>query len=141
MKIKGVWLCPACQEKNPNLKRHYRSVADLCILGFIISAIIIAVGFATTGFHFGMILSIGHTILLLVTIVFVYKSKTPWTDAVVKTLLWIVFGIALLFNVVIPLALAGKLNVPALIIYALVFSYLFWLSSQANKCTAPNEES
>jgi len=137
MKSKKIWLCPNCQTKNPNLKRHYRSVADLCILGLIFTAIVIAVGFARTGIHLGTILSVAHAALLLVTIIFVYKSKTPWTDFTAKTLLWVVFGVALLFNVVIPLIVAGALNIPAMIIYALIISYLFWLNSLANKCSVP----
>ena len=35
---RGAWVCPACSKKNPNLRRHYRSVADLCILGLIATA-------------------------------------------------------------------------------------------------------
>ena len=136
MKTKGPWPCPACQAKNPNLKRHYRSVADLCILGLIVTAIIVAVRFSKAGLTLRVVLSAGHALLLLVTIVFVYKSKTPWTDGTAKALIWTVFGLALVFNVVIPLALAGRLNIPAIIVYALVFPYLFWLKSQAGKCTA-----
>ncbi|MCG2681029.1 MAG: hypothetical protein L6455_13860 [Kiritimatiellae bacterium] len=137
MKNKGPWSCPACQAKNPNLKRHYRSVADLCILGLIVTAIIVAVGFSKAGLTLGVILSAGHAILLLVTIIFVYKSRTPWTDATAKALIWTVFGLALVFNVVFPLIFAGTLHIPFIIVYALVFPYLFWLHSQAGKCTAP----
>lgn len=148
MKTTETWPRPSCKAKNPNLKRHYRSVADLFILGLIVTAIVIAVGFSEAGLNLGMILSTGHAILLLVTIVFVYKSKTPWADSAAKALIWTVFGCALLFNVMIPLALAGRLNIPAIIVYALVFPYLFWLNSQARKCLVPeapplpaNEES
>jgi hypothetical protein len=136
MKTRGPWPCPSCQAKNPNLKRHYRSVADLCILGLIVTGIVVAVGLNKAGLTLGVMLSAGHAILLLVTIVFVYKSKTPWADSTAKALIWTVFGLALVFNVVLPLALAGTLNIPALIVYALVFPYLFWLNSQAGKCTA-----
>ena len=136
MKTKKTWLCSSCQAKNPNLKRHYRSVADLCILGLIGTAIVVAIVFSKTGLSLGVMLSVAHGVLLLVTIVFVYKSKTPWSDSIAKTLIWIVFGLALLFNVVVPLVLTGRLNIPAIIIYALVFPYLFWLNAQASKCTA-----
>ena len=136
VKTKGPWVCPSCQTKNPNLKRHYRSVADLCILGFIFTVIAVAVGFGATGVNLGVLLSAGHAVLLLVTIVFVYKSKAPWTDGIAKALIWTVFGLALVFNVMLPLILAGRLNVPAIVVYALVFPYLFWLNSQAGKCMA-----
>jgi len=134
IKTKDVWVCPNCQTKNPNLKRHYRSVADLCIIGLIVTIIIVAIAFSNVGLTLGVILSGAHAILLLVTIIFVYKSKAPWSDNVAKTLIWTVFGLALLFNVAGPL-LAGRLNIPAIIVYALVFPYLFWLNGQANKCT------
>lgn len=136
MQTKSPWVCPSCQMKNPNLKRHYRSVADLCILGLIVTAIVFAVGFSKAGLTLGVLVSAGHAVLLLVTIVFVYKSKTPWTDGVAKALIWTVFGLALVFNVVLPLVVSGWLNIPVIAVYALVFPYLFWLNSQAGKCTA-----
>ena len=136
MKTKEPWPCPSCQAKNPNLKRHYRSLADLCILGLIATAIVAAVGFSKAGLTLGVILSAGHAILLLVTTVSVYRSKAPWADGAAKALLWTVFGLSLVFNVGISLALAGRLNIPAVIVYALVFPYLLWLNSQAAKCTA-----
>lgn len=136
MKTKGTWPCPSCQTKNPNLKRHYRSVADLCILGLIITLLVVVFGVANTGLNLGVLLSAAHAVLLLVTIVFVYKSKNPWADSTAKTLIWVVFGLALLFNVATPLMLAGRLNIPAIIVYAVVFPYLFWLNVQAGKCTS-----
>ena len=137
MNTKGAWLCPGCSTKNSNLKRHYRSVANLCILGLIITAISVSHWFSKTGqLTLGMLLSATHGVLLLVTIVSVYKSQTPWSDSVVKTLIWIVFSLALLSNAVLPFVLAGRLNIPAIIVYTIIFSYLFWLNSQASKCTA-----
>jgi hypothetical protein len=41
------------------------------------------------------------------------------------------------FNIGIPLIFTGMLNMPAMIIYALVISYLCWLNSMANKCSVP----
>jgi len=135
MRTKGTWPCPGCQTKNPNLKRHYRSVADLCILGLAITLILIVVWIKDAGLNFRVLLAAADAVLLLVTIVFVYKSKAPWADNKAKTLIWVVFGVALLVNVAVPLILIGQLNIPALIIYAVVFPYLFWLNVQAGKCT------
>ena len=136
VKTKGTWPCPSCQTKNPNLKRHYRSVADLFILGLIITLLDVAFGVKSAGLNLGVLLLAAHAILLLVTIVFVYKSKTPWADSTAKTLIWVVFGLALLSNVASRLMLAGRLNIPAIIAFAVVFSYLLWLNVQAGKCTA-----
>ncbi len=135
MKTTKPWQCPTCRAKNPNLKRHYRSVADLFILGLIITAIIIAVALNKVGLNLRVMLSTTHGILLLITIVAIYKSRTPWSDSLIKTLIWIVFGLALLFNVMVPLVFAGRLNIPPIVVYAVVFSYLFWLNAQATKCT------
>ena len=131
-----AWHCPNCNAKNPNLKRHYRSVADLFILGLIIELIVIAIVFINSGLTLGMVLTVLHAVLLFVTIVIIYKSKTPWADNAAKTLIWIVFGLAFFFNVVVPFIFARKLNIPFIIVYVIIFSYLFWLNAQARKCTA-----
>jgi len=136
VKTKRPWFCPSCKTKNPNLRRHYRSVADVFILGFIFTVVVASIGFNQRGVDLGLILSAGHAILLLVTIIVIFKSKAPWMDTIAKRLIWIVFGLALLFNVLMPLLFAGMLN-PGVIVYAAVFSYLFWLNGQANRCTAP----
>jgi uncharacterized membrane-anchored protein len=122
--------CPSCQASNPNLRRHYRSVADLCILGFIGTAVFVAVGIATAGVTLGVVLAAAEGVLLLVTIVFVYRSKAPWIDRRAKNLIWTVFGLALLFNVFVPLVRAGSINIPFLVVYGIVFPYLLWLNAQ-----------
>ena len=136
VKTRGTWRCPSCQTKNPNLKRHYRSLADLCILGLIFTLVAVVIGYKKVGLNLDQLLRAGQAVLLLVTIVFVYKSTAPWADTSAKTLIWIVFALALLFNVVLPLILAGAINIPYIVVYGLVFPYLFWLNSQASKCTA-----
>ena len=59
---KGAWLCPNCQVKNPNLRRHYRSIAGLCILGFIVTAIAAVIGFRQAGMTVGAALSTAHAV-------------------------------------------------------------------------------
>jgi hypothetical protein len=137
LRIKGCWPCPTCPEKNPNLKRHYRSVADLCILGLIFGGVWVFVGFNKRGLDLGIVLTAADMILLLVTIIFIYKSRSPWTDVPAKTLIWVVFGFALLSNVGTAATFGRKLSIGVLAIYAVVFSYLFWLNAQASKCTVP----
>lgn len=152
VKTKGPWICPDCLAKNPNLKRLYRSVADVCILGLIFTVIVIVVRINERRVDFGVILAAAHAALLLVTIFFVYKSRAPWKDTTARTLLWTVFGLALVFNLLIPLLSAGlaqvfdvalpalfieTLVIPASIVYSIIFAYLLWLNSQANRCTAP----
>lgn len=93
-------------------------------------------GISKTGLNLGILLASGHAGLLLVTIAIVYKSTAPWTDGTVKVLIWTVFSLALVFNIGFPLVLARSLNIPAMMVYAIVFPYLFWLNSQAAKCSA-----
>ena len=138
-KTRGDWVCPNCQTKNPNLKRHYRSVGDLYILWLILSAIFMFVHLKTVGFDLRTIFAFPFLALVLVTIIFVYKSKTPWTDNAAKILIWLVFGISLVFKLfqVAQMLLAGTFNVPFMIsfgmVYVAIFSYLFWLHSQTKK--------
>jgi len=136
MKSKANWPCPSCQTKNPNLKRHYRAVADLCIIGLVIALILIVVGVKEAGLNLLVLLWAADAVLLIVTTVFVYKSEAPWADNRVKNLIWVVFGVAFLSNVVVPLILLGRLNIVAIMIYVVVFSFLFWLNAQAGKCIA-----
>jgi hypothetical protein len=78
IKTCGFWVCPNCKGKNPNLKLHYRSVANLCILGFVSTIFFTLVN--TREFDLYVSISIAYAALLLVTTIFIYKSKTPWTD-------------------------------------------------------------
>jgi hypothetical protein len=136
VKTNGTWPCPSCQTKNPNLKRHYRSVADVCILGLIFTLLVVVFDVTNAGLNLGVLLSAAHAVLLLVTIVLVYKSKTPWADSTAKTLIWVALGLPLLFKVATPLMLGGRLNISRIIVPAVVFLYVFWLNMQAGKCTA-----
>ena len=129
------WVCPNCKEKNPNLLRHYRSVADLFILGLIGVVIFIIIGIRGQNISMGLIFLIAQAAILLTSIVFIYKTKTPWKDKAAKSLIWIVYGLGFLFNVILPLLLHGKIIIPLVVVYLAIFTYLFWLNSQAAKCT------
>jgi hypothetical protein len=138
-KTRGDWICPNCQCKNPNLKRHYRSVADLYILWFLFSAIVLTVHIGSAGFDRAAIIRIPFIILLLFTIIAVYKSKSPWNDKAAKILIWSSFGVSVLFKVIqtVQLLLVGGFTIPFLlgfgIVHIAIFIYLFWLHCQAKK--------
>ena len=134
---KRTWACPACQTKNPNLKRHYRYLADLCILGFIISTSMITINFGKIQ-NFITAQSAAHSLLFLIAIVLIYKSKAPWIDSVAKTLRWTVFGFVLYLSVVFLLA-SPEILTHVIIVVSLMLLYLFWLNSQTIKCTVPEE--
>lgn len=141
LKTKGVWVCPSCQGKNPNLRRHYRSVADVGILGLFFAVIAIMVGISGNGPGLGTVLQTADSILLLAMIIAVYRSASPWTNRTAKNLIWIVFGIAALDRLVTLLVLQSSPVIPALLVYLIVFPYLFWLNAQANKCSPDADSS
>ena len=132
---KEGWQCPHCQTKNPQLKRLYRSFADLCIMGLIVTCLIVLYGISNDGVTLGSVISIGHGVLLLVTTIVVYSSVAPWQDRVAKTLIWATLTLACLFNVVILCVSNGLLVIPAVVLYSLVFGYLVWLTIMTKKCT------
>jgi hypothetical protein len=80
MKARDMWPCPTCQTKNPNLNRHYRSVADLCIIGLLSALLVVVFSVRNAGLTFGGLVLAADAVLLLVTILFVYMSKTPWIE-------------------------------------------------------------
>jgi hypothetical protein len=137
---RGPWICPHCRAKNANLRRHYRSIADLFILGLIASALFLYFNVSLPlKFQLTYALVAADVVLLMVTIVTIYRSKTPWASTAVRSLIWVVFGIAFLFNCVVPL-IRGRLVIPALIAYAILFPYLFWLHWRTNRSTALGPE-
>ena len=77
--------------------------------------------------------------LLLVAVVLVYKSLTPWNDHVAKILIWVVFGTSLAIKLgqVAEMLLAGKVSIPFIVgfgvVYMAIFGYLFWLHSQSKR--------
>ncbi len=133
VRTRGLWFCPNCRAKNPNLKRHYRAIADLFIIGLVGTAVFIFLRRNQLGLGLGIVFAT-NVLLLVVASVAIYMSKAPWADPIAKLLIWIVFGLAFVSNVILPLLLAGRLNIVFVVLYALIFPYLFWLNSQANKC-------
>ena len=138
-KTRGYWICPNCQAKNPNLKRHYRSVADLYILWLIFSGTFLFVHFKSAGLDGNAIFTFSFLVLLVVTIAFISKSKEPWNDKIAKVLIWLVFGISLAYKLlqVAGMLLTNKMNIPFTIsfvlVYSAIFIYLLWLHLQASK--------
>jgi hypothetical protein len=139
LKERGYWICPECQGKNPNLRRHYRSVADLYILWLIFSIIVMVVRFGSVGVDWKTIITLPFLMLLLVTIIMVYRAREPWTDRGIKRLIWLVFGIALGAKVVqfAQMSFRGEPKSVFVGSFGLVFTailiYLFWLHSQSKK--------
>jgi len=128
---KDPWYCIHCEAKNPNLRRLFRGVADVFIVGLILTVIFFPAHLSTQGL--GALrtwISAFWIVFLLVCIIRIYRSRTPWLDPVSRTLVWLVFVLAFALNVVLPLLQGGDalaLVVPAFIVYLIVFAYVLWL--------------
>jgi len=133
----GVWVCGRCRGKSPNLRRHYRSVADLCVIGLVATLWYLAARLRGPGLDLAAILASAHAVLLALTAGVLYKARAPWASHVVRVLVAAAFVLALGIHEILPLLTTGKLNYLALVVYIVVFAYLFWLSVQGLKCTAP----
>jgi hypothetical protein len=147
-KTRGCWICPSCKGKNPNLKRHYRSVGDLYILWLGCLLIFSFLHFESAGIDASVFLSLALSIVLVVTIFFVYKSSEPWNDALAKLFIWITFGMLLCGRLIqiAGMAINGNTNFPHIfgfaVGYTAIFMYLLWLHFQTRKYmtkSKPNE--
>ena len=106
------------------------------IVGLCLSVLLLVLVIAKQGLTVGMLLLAADAGLLLYTIIAVYRSKAPWCDTRINALIWIVFGIAFLGNIIVPLIFSGRLR-PTAALYVLLFSYLLWLKSAAARSQHP----
>ncbi|MCL5037148.1 MAG: hypothetical protein M1269_08540 [Chloroflexi bacterium] len=141
LKTRESWVCPGCTSKNTNLRIHYRSVADICIIGVVMTFLLMIFTIVnqkgiTGENYFGFLLEAAWAVLLIYTIVLIYRAGAPWQSRKIKGLIWVVFGGAFFFNVIVPL-LVGKLIIPMIIVYIFVFAYLLWLNSATKKLALP----
>jgi hypothetical protein len=139
LKTSGHWTCPRCGANNPNLRRHYRSVADLFILGLIVTMAAVLLG-STERLELtaGVLVSIAWSVLLLFAIIKIYSARSPWRSMVVKTLIWVVFGarFALYGLEVILVQRPMPWIMGPLVVFVVVFSYLFWLAFATRRALA-----
>ena len=139
IEARGYWTFPHCQGKNTNLRRHYRSVADLYILWLVFWIIYFVVHFQVSNLDFTDVYGLFFIVLLLATVVQIYRSQQPWCDQATKFLIWLVFGIALgtgLFRIAAML-LTGRINGAYMLGFGVgntsIFIYLLWLHLQTKK--------
>jgi hypothetical protein len=126
------------------LRRHYRLIVDLFLLGLIITGIALAFEVRNGQVAWGHAVLVWGVLglLPLVTIAAILRSRAPWADTLPRVLLWSVLGLGFLSDVVVPLLMPGfRRNVTPLFLaalYALPFSYLFWLEQKAKKLCGPD---
>jgi hypothetical protein len=134
------WICPHCQAKNPNLKRHYRSIAQLFMLNLLFAVLALFLRRnRASAIVFEVILG-AVALYLLVAILSIYRAKRPWASPFVKVMVWSIFALGLCGNLV---ALArrfasGRIDpgtIGGTIVLGAIIAYIVWLEAQARKCT------
>jgi len=134
------WLCPNCQTTNPNLRRHYKAIAYFCGLGFLVTLIVLLEGVTQ---RVSIFMLVGNTIVAILFAVatgLVYRAQAPWNNARIRSLIWTIFGLAVILSVVVPFSLAGMLNMSPVVLCALVFPYLFWVDGHARRSGGAGSE-
>lgn len=132
LKARFGWRCPVCQAKNPNLMRHYRCVADMWLYGVLLDALyLFGVGIVPT---FDFLITAVHLILFALTIIYIFKSRAPWSDQNVNRLIWVSFSCLVIVNVLKPL-LSGEMPAehPLLWFCLICYLYLRWLNTQSGR--------
>ncbi len=145
---RGHWICPECGTRNPNLLRCYRSVAHVCILALLWSALMLAMAvgerFPLSPFCLPHIL---HFVLCLIIVVRIYRTRAPWSISRIHVFMLLSFGSAFVFGLLQLLPAVcwpdqsseettRVMTVLAqyLAVYAGIFGYLLWLRSARRKC-------
>jgi len=132
-----AWTCTHCGNKHPNLRRHYAAIASYLICGLAVSGFTAAIGLLRLGpLGWSHVLVAAMVCLVLTTIAVILRSRSPWADTTTKVLVWVVFGLAFLVNVVKPFggidnrrgAYSGGFPT---VIYGILLAYLFWLNDKA----------
>ena len=137
---KDPWFCTHCKAKNPNLRRLYRGIADVFVLGLVLTLVFLGVNVNAPGPRaLPTVLSLFWIVFLIFSIVRVYRAEAPWLDPVARTLLWLVFVLAFGLNVALPLALRGREALPGvvarLVVYCVVVAYVLWLLKVTRRAT------
>lgn len=141
----GRWPCPDCGTRNPNLRRHYRSIGLLFILALLlrllplfrtICAAPLWIANAPLDFAIEGGLLFLQLALLVVGIVGIYSAIAPWKSRKLRVLIWVVFSMFFLVRVVESVALFLAGEEPGLVagvfgtgvlVFGIIFVYLFWL--------------
>jgi hypothetical protein len=128
------WLCPACGAKNPNLKRHVRSVADVFILWFIVLVVVLLSHVKANGIDLEAAIYVANAVLLLTAIIVIYRRCTSWSSPATHVLMWLPVIFGSMWHVVLPLINAGRVAIPYLAVYVAVALYLVALTRRARQC-------
>lgn len=133
---KDPWFCTQCGAKNPNLRRHFRSVAD-----FFILCLAVTVGVLVYGFSQGksvtarsIVLTV-WAVLLLVATIRIYTVRMPWRDRLGRGLIWVVLALIVADRIVMLVLLPRGMSIPLLVIPIAVLIYVIWVFRAASQCT------
>ncbi len=138
LKTTKSWRCPSCDAGNPNLRRHFQSLADVCVIGVLAKMIFIAIECEGKQHGVGVEIAISaaQCVFIGVLSMYIYKSIKPWVErrvvVLVSVLVW-----SLLFRSVIIALMSHSLNgISSVVGCALACSYWQWLKFQAGSMCA-----
>jgi len=121
------WNCQKCNAKIPNLRRHYRFIADVCIIGLISSILGVGLSWYQQSEQLVCIITLGilKIMLLLITIISIYSAKMPWQSSKINALIWTIFGVSVFFDLLAPylIIVMGAENIPFLNFFLYFFLY------------------
>jgi len=138
------WYCPHCEAKNPNLRRLYRGVADVFILGLFFALVFFVRRLSQLGPAAPRTWISGFWILfLLFGVIRIYRAKAPWRDGVARTLIWLVFVLVFILNVIVRLFFLSSQDVALVIgsaiVYGIVFIYILWVLKVSRRAMLPEQ--
>ena len=135
---RDAWVCDACGAKNPNLRRHYRSLGILWIFALAI-ATMVGLGLLLEAGTIDYLLLLTWALSLAIVIA-IYGSRAPWMSTPTKVLIWVGIAFALFGNVLYPLIFRDQFSPLRAAVTTVVFAYVCWLQIQARKCSVREEE-
>jgi hypothetical protein len=127
------WHCPACRENHPNLKRHYWVIGFVFLYDFVMYVYHTVLVRGEIGWDSEWLLSVGYPLLLLFTIVSVFRSREPWANGVVKAGIWTVLGLVSLLGGISPWIHYGIFKVKVCALVTILVTYIVWLKVQEKR--------
>jgi hypothetical protein len=140
LRSSGRWICPHCRAKNPNLKRHYRSIAQLFMLNLLFAVLALFLRRNRASPIVFEVVVGAVALFFFVAILAIYRARAPWASHLVKAMVRSIFALALLANLVAVVRgfASGRIDpgtIGGTIVLVAIIAYIVWLERQARKCT------
>lgn len=138
LKSNKPWICVKCNKKLPNLKRHWRSIADVYAIQLSISLLLLLFslfggeGFKSTFEFISFWVSILISVIIPIIIVIrTYSSARPWEERSIR--FWITVWLLLSFiSVLVSFSTTGSILIVLILGFwpVIILLYFLWLSNK-----------